>query len=306
MKKDEPHPLLTIPTSVGCFFLDSGAHSIYSREVIAANHRNGYAFYETDEFRAYVDNYAAFIKRFGWAIDYYANVDAIFHPELTYKTQRYMEQHHGLKPVPVVHFGTPLKWLQKYLDDGHEFIGLGGLGQEVTKDEYYAWADKVFSLLCPASNGRKPIARTHGFAMTSWELMRRYPWWSVDSASWIKAASYGMIYVPRKLNGEYSMEVRPYSISVSNKSPSMKDRGKHVLSLSAGERKVVEEWLERIEVPLGKFDPKTGDEIDRGALTHHKPRARANLLYFQMLSDSLPKYPWAFRVDARQGFFNQF
>lgn len=298
-----PHPLEDIPTAVGSFFLDSGAHSIYTREVIDKKHQPGegkYKFYTTDEFYAYCDSYAGFIKRFGWAIDFYANVDAIFEPDVTWKIQQYLEKEHGLKPVPVIHHGTDIKWIHHYLERGYDFLGIGGLGQEVTKDEYYAWADRVFHVICPAMHNKMPLVKTHGFAMTSWDLMRRYPWWSVDSASWIKAAAFGTIYIPHMRGGEFTFEVKPYALTVSGKSPNMKAFGKHIKTISHAEREVVLAWLGKLGIPLGKQtndDPPV--ELERGVLTHHKPRAEANLRYFMAMCDSLPKWPWPFKQINR-------
>ena len=313
MKLKGPHPLEEIPTSVGSFFMDSGAHSIYTREVIAQKGRNGYKFYESEEFYRYVDSYAKFIKKYGWAVDYYANVDAIFNPEISYKVQKYLEDKHKLKPVPVIHFGTDLKWIHRYLKEGYEFLGIGGLGQEVTKEEYYGWADQVFSILCPASNASKPIVRTHGFAMTSWELMRRYPWWSVDSASWIKAAAYGMIYVPHLRKGVFTFDEKPYTINASDKSPSMSEKGKHITTLTEMEAQVIIKWLNKINVPLGgRFVNSKGGRVhiqplpvekERGVMNHHKPRAENNLAYFFALAESLPEWPWAFCAQVKKGFF---
>lgn len=329
MKPEKTHPLEGIPTAVGSFFLDSGAHSIYTREVIDKKneHVHGtdkYRFYRTRAFKAYCDEYAAFIKEHGWAMDFYANVDAIFSPTDTWRIQQYLENEHGLKPVPVIHWGTDIKWIHHYLDRGYTYLGIGGLGQEVTKDQYYQWADRVFSVLCPESNGYRPIVKTHGFAMTSWELMRRYPWWSVDSASWIKAAAYGMIYVPHMRKGKFVFgpevdkygrdlddfnRYKPYSINVSLMSPASKERNKHFDTSSAAEKEIITAWLKHLKIPLGqgrvglneKGEECLVEETERGVRTHHKPRAEANLRYFMAMCDALPKWPWPFRLKINRG-----
>lgn len=285
--------------SIGTFFLDSGAHSLYTREVIKKEHSKGYDFYETDGFWKYVDSYADFVKRNKIGIDYYANVDVIFNPKLTWKVQKYMENQHGLRPVPVVHYGTDLKWLKKYLNDGHDYIGLGGLGQEVTREQYYNWADRVYDLLCD-NKERLPIVKTHGFAMTSYSLLWRYPWWSVDSASWAKSGAFGRIYLPRKKNGKYSFEVSPFSIAVSGQSPSMKKRGQHICSIPKAEADMIKEWLAVIDVPFGSCD-KEGQMIEWGVLSHHAARKIANLRFFKMMCDHLPVWPWPFRSRVKKG-----
>lgn len=170
IKSDEVEPC------IGCLFLDSGAHSLYSKHVIKKGHKSGYDFYETDVFRKYVDDYAEFIKKHTKAIDFYVNVDIIFNPEKSWEMLKYLENIHGLKPLPVIHWGTSLKWIKRHLDAGYDFIGLGGLGQEVTSSMYYNWADKVYEYLCPGPS-HLPIVRTHGFAMTAYDLMIKWPWY---------------------------------------------------------------------------------------------------------------------------------
>lgn len=298
-----PHPLDNIPTAMRSLFMDSGAHALYNIKVLNTKKgvvwgRGDFSYYDLtpgSEFREYLAKYAAFIKEHGWAMDFYATVDAISNPELTWKIQKFLEKEHGLKPVPVIHYGADMAWIERYLDDGYTFLGIGGLGQGVGKEEYFKWGDRLFSLLCSGPD-RLPCAKTHGFAMTAWDLLVRYPWWSVDSASWIKAAAFGQIYVPRLVKGEFSFDHPPYSLTVSEKSPNRKEAGKHLLTLSPAARRAVCAWLEYCGVALGT--ETQGEQAGEfGALTHHKPRALVNLRYFKALADSRPKWPYPLDLD---------
>lgn len=306
--------------SVRGFFLDSGAHSLYSNHVIKRKHekrKDKWDYYRSADFDAYVESYIDFINTHRADIDYYATIDVIFNPSLSWKILKRLEKA-GLNPVPVIHYGTDMKWVRRYLDAGYTFLGIGGLGQEVTANQYYSWADQLFSVLCPKSNDRLPLVRTHGFAMTSWALLRRYPWWSVDSASWIKSAAYGGIYVPRKKNGVHSFEVQPISVCMSGQSSSYARNptsielkagyqkaqvGQHWSQLSKNQQALVTDWLEMHNIPLGSVD-ENGGMIEMGVISHHKPRALANLVYFEAMKDSLPEWPWAFTpAVSRKGFF---
>lgn len=282
-------------------FLDSGAHALYTREVIAKHHANGYNWFKTKAFRKYVDAYAKLIKDNIDGIDYYANVDVIFEPDLSWKVLKYLENEHGLKPVPVIHYGTPLKWIDKHLEAGYEFLGIGGLGQEVSKHVYLQWADRVFDLLC-SNPQRIPIARTHGFAMTAYSLMLRYPWWSVDSASWAKVAGFGGIYVPHYRNGKFDFAEEPYQIAMSHRSKMTKIKGKHYRTLSDKERKIVDRWLVEIDVPFGKIDDATHTPIEFGVSSQYNARAIACARFFQKLCQWLPAYPWPFHLRPKEGF----
>lgn len=287
---------------IGKFFLDSGAHTIYTEQVIkkktgqkGAGDYSYYSLKKGSEFRIYVDRYAAFIKKWKDALDYYATIDAIFNPKITYEVQKYLEDEHGLWPVPVIHYGTDLKWITKYLDEGHKYIGLGGLGQEVTKQEYRAWGDKVYKMLCPSPD-YLPCVRTHGFAITAWNLLFRYPWYSVDSASWRKSAGFGGIYVPHRINGEFVFTIPPTTIQVSNESPAKAKRGKHIATLNfkfAALRRLVKDWLKEIDIPLGTVNKK-GEMKEWGVVSSHPARMAANLRFFERMCASIPKWPWPF------------
>jgi hypothetical protein len=253
---------------------------------------NPFAFYETKEFWDYVDAYCKFLKKYAKHIDEYINVDVIFHPELSWKVLKYMEKEHGLNPIPVIHHGTPLKWLHKHLDAGYEYIGFGGLGRMVAWQKYHLWGDRAWKIICSGPN-HKPTVKVHGFAMTSFELMLRYPWWSVDSASWAKVAAYGHIFVAYKRDGQFVYDHKPYGIAVSNDSPKKKRIGKHLLNAGKEWKRLVHEWLEYIGVPYGKTDKK-GNVIELGVSNNYNKRNRANLIYYELFRKSIPKWPWPF------------
>jgi hypothetical protein len=310
-------------------FLDSGAHSIFTIEVMkkrtekklslkqrdmlagmnsiersAFKRENPwlfklkedveYSYYDTDEFRERIDDYAEFVKAHKVACDYYVNLDVIFEPNRTWWVQKYLEDVHHLDPVPVIHYGTDVKWLKRYLKEGYDFIGLGGLGQEVKADAYFEWANEMYNVICPPPK-RKPIVRTHGFAMTTYELLMRYPWWSVDSASWVKAGGYGLVYVPHKRKGKFIFSEKPYNIAMSNDSGQKGQRGRHIYTYIRNKEihKTMMDWLEFLGIPFGTVD-KWGDMKKWGVCSHHGARKIANLKFFKMLEESLPEWPWPF------------
>lgn len=285
----------------GCLFLDSGAHTIYTLAVIAKGHSEGYDFYKSKEFVKYVDEYAEFLKVNKDGMDFYANVDVIFNPKMSWQVQKYLEDKHGLNPIPVIHYGTELKWIEKHLDAGYKFLGIGGLGQEATANAYMLWADRLYEMLCDSPD-KLPCVKTHGFAMTSWKLMLRYPWYSVDSASWAKAAGFGNIFVPHKRDGKFTFEVAPYVIGFSHRSSFKGKDGKHYHSLKPAEKRVVIEWLDEIGMSLGKMD---GDNsVEYGVKSEYNARAVANLKFFEALCKWLPEWPWAFTRQPRKGFLS--
>lgn len=296
-------------------WLDSGAHSLFNLhcfrkvgdEMVFKPRSERYKWFSRDgvnlskRFIAYMDAYAQFVREHEDGIDYYATVDVIYNPELSWKSIRYLEKEHGLKPVPVIHHRTPLAWVRKYLDAGYEYVGLGGLGQKSTKHSYHQWADTVYDLLCD-NKDRLPCVRTHGFAMTSFPLLRRYPWWSTDSTSAFKVAGNGGIYIPHKRNGKFTFDIDPYVLALSHRSSVKGKPDKHFANLEDGQKEVVLEWLKVIDMPLGVM----GDNeqvIEYGVASEYNARALANLKFFQKMCEALPKWPWPFKIKPSSTFF---
>lgn len=303
-QRQAPYNILEDSTASETMFMDSGAFSLYFQHLHGKSPEQAKQFPKSAEFREYVKAYAAFLRAFKRDIDVAANVDVIFNPEASFEALEILEGE-GVKVMPVIHMGESMVWVQKYLDKGYDYLGFGGFASvKGDRDVFLRWINSAFTLLCPESNKRLPIAKTHGFAVTSWSMLMRFPWYSVDSTSWIKAAAYGGIYVPRKSRGAFSFEKPPLSVCVSQKSPSISEFGRNFSSMSSLEREMMEEWLASIQVPLGRVD-RNGNEIERGVLTHHKPRSLANLVYFEQLAASVPKYPWPY-IPSKLSNFKDF
>lgn len=228
------------------------------------------------------------------------NSEGIPNPKLTYRNQKWLEKEWELRPVPVVHYKTDLKWLQRYVDEGYDLIGLGGLVGSTAGDSCRAWIDRCFDLVCNTRN-RLPRVKLHGFGVTVYDLMIRYPWFSVDSTSWTKVGAYGGILVPHKRKGKFVFDEQPYLLKVSSDSPDRKLLGRHFLNLTQAEQAICKEWLEYIGMPLGETGPD-GDIIVAGVVNHHAERRAANLLFFEEMRKSLPEYPWPFTSHRRKGF----
>lgn len=100
----------------------------------------------------------------------------------------------GLRPIPVFHQHEPFKWLVKMVEDGHDYIGLGGSAY-VSLKKREAWFNEVFTLLCDKQG--RPCVKTHGFGVGAPELVWNYPFYTVDSTTWvIGGAAYGRIVMP--------------------------------------------------------------------------------------------------------------
>jgi hypothetical protein len=306
--------------------LDSGAHTLYTQFMIKTGHANGYGWSDTPEFWKYVDDYAEFVKQNKDVLSVYVNVDVIFNPEQSWKVLKHLEKEHGLSPMPVIHHGTDLKWLRRHLDEGYDYIGLGGLGQEVTKAQYFDWADRAFNMICDQPS-RMPLVKTHGFAMTSLDLMLRYPWYSVDSTTWVVIGRMGGLYVPRSRNGKWVYDATPWKVSVSTRSPDRKEAGVHIDTLPPLVRSAVLDYIHAKGYKLGKSSFQTVSQSyklkenerwaekkptdktakraieiieEEGLCNRYQLRDEINIIFFQDLEKSLPEWPWPFKERKRQ------
>lgn len=200
-------------------FLDSGAFSAHSLGVSI----------DIDAYCRYIIENKDILRMDGDAV--MASVlDGIGDARKTYDNQRYMETQ-GAKPLPCFHYGEDPRYLDVYVA-GYEYITIGGLVGRSQKDAEI-WLDRMWDNHMLDSSGR-PKLKVHAFGMTSPDLMKRYPWHSVDSSSWIQAAAFGSIF---------TSEHGP--LAVSKDSPSKHDAGRHLSNLTQIEQNSVSSMLER-------------------------------------------------------------
>ncbi len=300
---------------------DSGAHSLY-KEYTKTQHENNFDFYETDEFWTYVDRYAEFIKTNKDIITTYVSVDVIFQPELSWKVQKYLEDVHKLLPLPVFHSYEDFKWLYKYIDN-YNYIGIGGIGQTVGKNTWIkTMGDPIFNIVCDTPD-RLPKVKIHGFAIGAPELITRYPWASVDSASWVIYGKYGGVLIP-KIKGKDTFDYTkpPWLIKTSWRNWHRFKEGTHIDNISSIHRKEFLRYFDMRGFTLGKseykkvssgyklrenekwVDKKTKNEveviIEKGLCNDFEQRDHLNLIYFLDMEKSVPEYPFPWKIKTRR------
>jgi len=148
-------------------FLDSGAFTAWTRGAVLP-----------------VVEYARFVLGHP-GHEVVAVMDDIEDPAKTWANQKELESY-GVEPLPCFHYGEDVKWLSKYLDE-YPYLAIGGMVRR-PKPKLVAWLDSIMrSHICDAQG--KPRVRLHGFGATGQAVLARYPWYSVDSSSWIHSAA---------------------------------------------------------------------------------------------------------------------
>jgi len=132
-----------------------------------------------------VKKYAEFLNKH--KIKYAFNLDTASVPE-TLKNQKYLEDNTETYIIPIYHTSD---WLDPQYRDliekytkSYPFIGLGGMaGVGLDRQTHLKFLDYCFSYT-------KDKVKVHGLGMTSNSLLKRYPFFSVDSTSWQRSARF--------------------------------------------------------------------------------------------------------------------
>ncbi len=286
-------------------FIDSGAFSAFTQGI------------EID-----IQDYINFIKRHKKYFEVYANLDVIGDARKTLKNQEIMEEA-GLAPLPCFHYGESIRHLKYYIKK-YDYIAIGGM-VPIHNKELTPWLDNVFLNYICDSNGM-PKVKVHGFGMTSFSLIPRYPWFSTDSTTWVITGRMGAIYIPKFKKGKWIYDKPPWKINVSTRSPSKDEMGEHISTLSPNVKKIVFDYIHSKGYKLGKsefrfeqsnYQPKENErwfgKVDKDGKREvekiNKPgisnmyilRDEMNILYFLNLEKAIPEWPWALKIK-KKGF----
>ncbi|MEE9197226.1 MAG: hypothetical protein V3U45_03700, partial [bacterium] len=136
-----------------------------------------------------VEEYGEWLQEWGGRMETYANLDVISSPDGTSRNQARLEGM-GLSPMPVFHYGSPWRVLED-LYASYDYVGIG-IGPfwgpastfRTANRRLYAFYARVF-----LEAGGK---RVHGFATTLPKLIKAFPFFSVDSTSWMADLRWGM------------------------------------------------------------------------------------------------------------------
>lgn len=282
-------------------FLDSGAYSAW-----------------TSKTELKVEEYIEFIKEHEDAIAVYANLDVIGSAEGTWKNQKIMEAA-GLDPLPVYHAGEEIKFLKMAME--YPYFAVGGMAKTSSESLQYQ-VDEIFSHVCPKSNDYYPLNKVHGFGCTKPSFVVTYPWYSVDSSSWVKYGLFGIVLIPKFFRGKALYNKPPITITMSNRSKSAGEY-QHFCNLPAMEKEAISAYFAEKGIPVGEsvmlnvpegyelqeseiFVNKQKTRIERiiipGLVNSHVVRDHANLLYFLDLEKYQQAWPWQWKKKCGRLF----
>ena len=236
-------------------FLDSGAYTLVNQEC--------------KDIQKYLDDYIDFILKYNDRLLGYVNLDDIGNVEISWENQRYMEGR-GVQPIPAYHYGEDFKWLEKCVNE-YEYVGIGGVSRGVSPENNKILFDRIFDYI-----DRKNLSvKLHAFGITRFRFLIGYPWYSVDSTTWLKCASYGRVLLPRydERRKKFDYLCTPFGISVSDISEIKDDTGHSHYSLVYPPQVVerIEEYFTMIGIDSEKLKLEQAE------------RLRANAYYYERL-----------------------
>lgn len=153
-------------------FMDSGAFSVW---------KQGGALD--------LGSYMEYLRTWKDLIHVYAALDVIGSAEGSFENYLRMRDA-GLDPIPCFHHGEPLAWLEKYVEAGATYIGLGAVAK-ASQAARFAFFREVFQRYPdPAKVG------FHGFGITAGPMLLSFPWKSCDSTAAVMTAAFGTMITP--------------------------------------------------------------------------------------------------------------
>lgn len=187
-------------------------------------------------------------------------LDGIGDPLQTFRNQLEMEAR-GVRPLPCFHFGEDERYLEFYLAN-YSYITIGGMVGK-TVPQLITWLDRIWERYVIDGAGR-PKCKLHAFGITSVTIMERYPWFSVDSSSWIQFGAFGSMFTPMGV---------PYR--VSEKAGAKHEAGKHVLNLPPPEKEYIDSLI-----------TSAGFDLER-LTTIYETRATFNMWSYRTIADRI-------------------
>jgi hypothetical protein len=180
---------------------------------------------ETIDLKGYID----FVKHYEALCPLYVSLDVIPNAlgrreineqHIENAAARSIENHlrmreAGLSPLPVFHQGERFEWLHKYLEAGDPYIALS-TAKRSRQREQIEWLTACFAAICDETG--RPSVKVHGLGITAPLLVHLFPWTTVDSQTWLKAAGMGQVPLPRYVDGEPDFTSKHRVIALSDRS----------------------------------------------------------------------------------------
>lgn len=146
-----------------------------------------------------------------WADDLFwvASLDVIGDVQGTRRNWQ-AAQEDGLKLVPTLHYGESTQALAWYVEQGVDFLGLGGMVPYSSEPaRLMRWLIPMFKW----ARDNAPHVRFHGWGISHPRLVDTLPWWSTDSSGFSSVFRFGTLRLWLPQSGRFvSVSMDGYSV----------------------------------------------------------------------------------------------
>jgi hypothetical protein len=140
------------------------------------------------DWEQYVINYGNFVKYHDIKLFFELDIDPIVGLKEVERLRDLLEKTAERKCIPVWHKSRGLQYWKQMCKD-YDYVAIGGIvTQEIKRSEY----DVFLPLLKIA---RQNNTKVHGLGFTNLKGMVKYPFYSVDSTSWLSGNKFGAVYL---------------------------------------------------------------------------------------------------------------
>lgn len=159
------------------FLLDSGAFTFMNK----ANDKHF-------DWHKYALNYGEFVRTHNIEHYFELDIDVIIGIKEVERLRGVLEQAAGKKCIPVWHKSRGLEYWRQMCKE-YDYVAIGGIvTKEIERKDY-----PVFSYLLKIA--KESDCRVHGLGFTNIKGMNKYPFYSVDSTSWLSGNKFGAVYL---------------------------------------------------------------------------------------------------------------
>ncbi len=144
-----------------------------------------------------LEGYMSWLDKIDSYLDWAASLDVIGDAAGTWSNFTKLRRA-GHNVVPTVHYGTPATELDRYVGQGCDLVGLGGVARRRDHQAVLRWLVSMFRY----AKDRYPGLRFHCWGTTRRTYMTHLPFWSVDSSIFTAGFRWGRLEIFDEKRGE--------------------------------------------------------------------------------------------------------
>ena len=128
-----------------------------------------------------LDAFGEWARKWHNDLAWVASLDVIGDQDATWNNFLRLRVDYGVDVIPTIHYGSSPSEIDKYVEMGVDYIGLGGMVPLKSEPQrLMRWTLSMFKY----ARDNYPQVRFHGWGITQKDLIMNLPWYSMDSTGW--------------------------------------------------------------------------------------------------------------------------